>query len=414
MARRVHGEGTINRRKDGRYEAKLRVGTRAGKPIRKSFYATRQEVAEQLRAYTNRHRNVFHTDFTLAEYAEQWLADSDWRPNTYRLRSGAMKRHILPYIGSRRVADLDVDDIKLLFRELKHNKIGAATRRLAHATLNAAPNVLYRERKILFNLCSLVSAPRYETRESIVLDRHQVAKLIKAAQGQTRVLVVMAATLGMREAELLGLLWNCVDFDRRTVTVVRQLTEDIDGKLVLSELKTKASRRTLKLPDLAHRVLSQWRQSQLPDGNDGAYVFTDGEGNRFARATSCAAISSRCSAAPGCPDVSFHSLRRSSNSFLIEEGSDPVLIARRNGHASTRMVLDRYGHFFEGARRQAAETMDRVFSGVQRHEAVNEIARNDVAMPVAHGRQLVVKALDPRPERRTRDPRRARVRTWWR
>lgn len=98
MARRVQGEGTINRRKDGRYEAKLRVGTRAGKPIRKSFYgATRQEVAEQLRAYTNRHRTVFHTDFTLAEYAEQWLADSDWRPNTYRLRAGAMKRHILPY-----------------------------------------------------------------------------------------------------------------------------------------------------------------------------------------------------------------------------------------------------------------------------------------------------------------------------
>jgi integrase len=63
----------------------------------------------------------------------------------------------------------------------------------------------------------------------------------------------------------------------------------------------------------------------------------------------------------GLPDVDFHSLRHSSNSFLIEEGADPILVARRNGHVDTRMVLDHYGHMFEGARRQAAETMDRVF-----------------------------------------------------
>jgi integrase len=44
--------------------------------------------------------------------------------------------------------------------------------------------------------------------------------------------------------------------------------------------------------------------------------------------------------------VDFHSLRHSSNSFLTEEGADPILIARRNGHVGTRMVLDRYGHMF--------------------------------------------------------------------
>jgi len=77
--------------------------------------------------------------------------------------------------------------------------------------------------------------------------------------------------------------------------------------------------------------------------------------------------------------VSFHSLRHSSNSLLIEAGADPFLIARRNGHASTRIVLDRYGHLFEGARRQAAETMDRVFAGT-------EIGRQP-----ENGRQMVVK-----------------------
>jgi hypothetical protein len=54
-----------------------------------------------------------------------------------------------------------------------------------------------------------------------------------------------------------------------------------------------------------------------------------------------------------------------SNSFLIEEGADPILVARRNGHVSTRMVLDSYGHLSEGSRRQTAQTMDRVFDAVE-------------------------------------------------
>ena len=89
-------------------------------------------------------------------------------------------------------------------------------------------------------------------------------------------------------------------------------------------------------------------------------------------------------------------MRHSSNSFLIEEGADPVLVARRNGHSSTRMVLDRYGHMFEGARRQAAETMNRVFDNAK-------IGKVDKIEPL-HGRQMVVKVRPVLPEKQTPIP----------
>ena len=73
------------------------------------------------------------------------------------------------------------------------------------------------------------------------------------------------------------------------------------------------------------------------------------------------------------------------NNSLQLEGADPILVARRNGHVDTRMVLDRYGHMFEGARRQAAETMDRVFGTVE------------------IGRQMVVKKSDAVPEKSNAD-----------
>src|ERR1700689_39511 len=106
MSRRVGGEGTITRRKDGRWEGKLRGRGFNDEPLRKSFYGkTRQEVAEQIRAYRARHLSGATIDLTTAEYLTQWLADGkgEWRPNACRLRSGTASRHIVPYIGSRLV-----------------------------------------------------------------------------------------------------------------------------------------------------------------------------------------------------------------------------------------------------------------------------------------------------------------------
>ena len=275
MARRARGEGTLHRRKDGRWEGKLRTGARAGKLARKSFYGeTRQDVTEQMRRYAARHALPMDLDLTLKEYLEQWLADGDWRANTYRLRRHAVDRHIVPHIGARRVADLDVDDVKVLLRKLKELEVGIATRKQVHATLNAALNALFRERKIIFNPCSLMSAPRYEPKEKVVLDRYQAKRLMETAAGQTQVLVIMAATLGMREGELFGLLWQCVDLEKRTIAIVRQLTEDAAGRLTLGPLKTKASRRTLELPELTLRALRAWHSTRRADGYNGRLVFT--------------------------------------------------------------------------------------------------------------------------------------------
>ncbi|MGA9273469.1 MAG: hypothetical protein WBV67_08280, partial [Candidatus Cybelea sp.] len=68
MARRARGEGTLHKRKDGRWEGKLRTGARAGNLARKSFYGeTRQDVTEQMRRYAARHALPMDLDLTLKE-----------------------------------------------------------------------------------------------------------------------------------------------------------------------------------------------------------------------------------------------------------------------------------------------------------------------------------------------------------
>jgi hypothetical protein len=71
-------------------------------------------------------------------------------------------------------------------------------------------------------------------------------------------------------------------------------------------------------------------------------------------------------------------------------------IARRNGDVDTRMVLGRYGHMFEGARRQEAETMDRVFEtaeigrqiGIKKTGCSSEKSNTDSKRPYEIGERL--------------------------
>ena len=189
-----------------------------------------------MRRYATRSAPGADLELNVADYLNQWLSDGEWRPNTFRLRKRAIERHIVPHLGARRVADLDVDDLKLLFRKLKELDIGAATRRQVHSTLTSALNVLYRERKILFNPCSLIPAPRYEPSDKLVLDRHQVRQLIQAAVDRHRFSSLWRQRLPCERAGF-GLLWECVDLEKRTVAVVRQLTDGRDGKPCLSMLR---------------------------------------------------------------------------------------------------------------------------------------------------------------------------------
>ena len=119
------------------------------------------------------------------------------------MRRHAVDRHIVPHIGARRVADLDVDDVKVLLRKLKELEVGTATRKQVHATLNAALNALFRERKIIFNPCSLVSAPRYEPKEKVVLDRHEAKRLMEVAEGKPRCSLSWLRNLGCARANSL-------------------------------------------------------------------------------------------------------------------------------------------------------------------------------------------------------------------
>ena len=105
VKRRGNGEGSITRRKDGRWMARYTVHTTNG-PKQKAVYGkTRAETAEKLtKAMAERDGGlVFDAgNLTIGEYLERWLSDSvrdTVRQRTYEGYAHIVERHIAPSLG---------------------------------------------------------------------------------------------------------------------------------------------------------------------------------------------------------------------------------------------------------------------------------------------------------------------------
>ncbi len=348
--RRVKGEGTIVKRKDGRFESKISLGIVNGKRIRKTVYGKSQAEAlkkkRELEARAG--RNV--PDGRLSEYLEQWLRDgkSRWEPQTYRTYLAWLRNHVLPYFGSRRIASLTSQDIRVWLRQLEDNDVGPVTRKRSLSTLKSALKQLVDEELLPRNPCNPVKPPVVRRREFYVPKPDEIKVLLHVAQPYWFfVLVLVAFTCAMREGEIFALYWSQVDLKEGSVLVDRSLGEDWNGKPIRKEPKNKYSRRVLYVPPVTVAALRKLKEEQVNAGYLGPWVFRDEEGGPLRKSNFIRRLWKPLIDTAGLPYFKFHAARHASNSILIAQGENPLAIARRMGHADTRMTFDTYGHFFE-------------------------------------------------------------------
>jgi integrase len=188
----------------------------------------------------------------------------------------AIRKHIEPHIGARKLSELTSDDVRFLLRRWKDDEVGLVTRRTAFVTLSCALNVAFREDKMARNPCETVPRPKPPRPEVSVRDGKQVMKLLAASRNaRDQALLTLAVTTGMRQGEIFALTWDDIELAARTISIKRTLAEDRQGHLVRSEPKTPKSRRIIYLPELARTALTALRaESDSPSG----FVFTSAAG----------------------------------------------------------------------------------------------------------------------------------------
>ena len=307
---------------------------------------------------------VRRTRVTFGKLAAEWLAEQRARlhageisPRTFEGYELALRRHVLPVFGSRQIRAITPDHLVAWARKLRaagyaphsvHNYWGAL-----HLVLAAA----VRRGAVASNPAdALTSAerPKPGAGRRRFLDRHDVARLVGEAPERYRVAIACGLFSGLRLSELLGLTWADVDFRGGALRVRSQMGRD--GKR--RPLKTAAARReVILMPQLA-RALRRLRLAS-PFSADGDLVFCTATGRTTGHRNLTARGLEKAAKRAELHGVTFHVLRHTFASILIDQGHDPVFVSRQLGHANAAITLRVYAHLFD-AQRHADEARARL------------------------------------------------------
>jgi integrase len=252
---------------------------------------------------------------------------------------------------------------------------GAKGRPLSAQTVNHARRVLHRalERAMAAevvgrNVLGIIDAPKIEPkvddngaiRGIEILSAGQIAEALEKLAGHhLHTIAHIAIATGMRRGELLALDWASVDLDAGRVTVKRSLEETRAGLRFKPTKNRKA--RALVLDADAMAVLRAHRKAQLeqrmalglgrPPAD--ALVFCQADGQPLV--PSWLSYSWRNAVASlKLPKVSFHSLRHTHASALIDAGLNVEVVSRRLCHSSAAITLKVYVHAFDRTKSDAA------------------------------------------------------------
>jgi integrase len=371
-------KGHLRERSPGRWAIVIDVRDPAtGRRKRKwhSFAGTKREAqvkCAELIAVASRGGYIEPSKATVADFVrmriDQWEAAGDISARTAQRYRQLAQHQIAPHLGAkvlRKLRPLDIEGWHTALRAtVAANTIGSAHRLLSKALRDAAKNDL-----VSRNVCKEQSAPKAEsTEQEIVRD---VPGLVAKLQGWPHGTMAMIALFGgLRLGEALALRWSNVDLDRKVIRVVEALEETRAFGIRFKPPKSKAGRRDVTLPDILVEALHRHRKDQLElrlqlglgKLPDDALLFASIEGKPLSTAD-VSVVWSRFAAKIGMPEITFHGLRHTHASQLIDAGVDIATISKRLGHATPGITLAVYAHRFQRDDAKAAAAINAAMKG---------------------------------------------------
>ena len=340
--RSAKGAGTIRKKtitNNGKnytyWEARYTVGTDpvTGKQIQRSVTGkSKTEVSQKLRQATveiDQGTYVDPTKLTVNEWMDFWQKEYllGVKPSTANLYKECIRLYISPLIGSVRMDKLTGPMVQRFYNELYlpsdpgRNPVSPKSVKNVHGILHKAFQQAVRNGMLRLNPTESCVLPKIYKKEIQPLTSEQIAALLRILPGHPHeYLFQIALYTGMREGELLGLTWDCVDFAHGTILVKQQLQR---------EHKTGGEYHLLPTKNGKKRV--------VPMAPSVARLFE-------LQKTTVYCCFKRVVEKIGAPHARFHDLRHSYAVICIESGVDIKTLQENLGHATAAFTMDVYGH----------------------------------------------------------------------
>lgn len=355
-----------------------------GKQIQRSITGkTQKEVAQKLRQITaeiDAKTYVAPCKLSISEWMSIWAQDYlvGVKASTAYLYRRTIELYIDPHLCHIRLDALNAHTVQHFYNELaKPSKPDAAplsTKSIKniHGVLHKALQQAVLLNYIRYNPTTACVLPKIVKKEIHPLTDQQTAQLLNLLKGSKyEIPLTVDLFTGLREGELLGLMWDCVDFEKGRLLINKQLrrSQRKGGTYYFSPPKNNKSRTITPAPYvmklLQAQKVQQAKQRLMagPAWEDSGFVFT----NEFGRYVSYRAIFDcfkRIVRNIGAPATRFHDLRHTFAVASIKNGDDIKTVQENLGHATAAFTLDVYGHVTKQMKQDSAARMEQFIKSV--------------------------------------------------
>jgi integrase len=303
------------------------------------------------------------------DYLLNWLEDEHKHTiahSTYKRYLALAKFHINPVLGDIELQKLSSSDITRMLTVMREAGQSARSQQQSRALLSVALRDAEYKGFILVNPVIRVRNPQGKRIEISPLSIQEVKRLLSAYSGTyLGGRLHIALICGLRQGEALGLTWDAINLEARTIKVSRQV-QIINGVQVFTDLKTEKSSRLIALTEettaalrdhyslieqLKQRVEASWMENNL--------VFPDGIGNFKSPKTDYAEWKKAlklCGIAP----KRLHDARHTAATLMYSQGIGIETISRALGHSTSAITSKLYVHNSVEPQKVAAGLMNQL------------------------------------------------------
>lgn len=383
---RTKGEGSLFKRADGLWVGRVTMPSGQIKQVTARRKAEALEKWQKLRETVRAGMPAPSPRLKLAEYLEEWL-ETYIKPrrsmNTYRVHASAVRNHLIPSMGNVPLMQLHQNHVQRFLANRSETLSTATVARLRNTLSGALARAVALD-LVGRNVATLVDVPaRRRKREVAPLSAEEIGRLLRVISGQpVEPIILLAVTTGMRIGEISGLTWSDIDLESGRIDLRFQTQFDKGKGMVLTELKTDKSRRSVDVPERVLGILREHRREQVElrlrtSGWEGDFVFCREVAQHGGRSSTVMKSIwaplphitirgwfKRALKEAGLPSVRFHDLRHTAVSLLLAEGVPLHEVSKIVGHSSIQVTSDIYGHLVPERRKIAADIIGGVLDRV--------------------------------------------------
>ena len=372
--KRASGEGSIRKRKDGRWEGRYIAGHDSnGKPIRKNVLGkTQAEVRDKLKAAIELAQSLDVSkaeNYTVEQWVNTWYelySKPNIRESTQDYYQRFIRLHIIPHIGHIKLTKLTGRDIQKMYNEVReHGRtrkeqkektpgLSNAYVRGMHTMLHNCLDRAVKEKLIPYNPSNDCIIPKLQKKEMKILKPEDMAAYLKEAdqRGALPMFFLVLCT-GLRRGEIAALLWEDLDIEKKTLSINKQAMAVKGGGVKVTQPKTDTSIRQISVSQQVIDLLIQEHEKHpnnpvmFPSPVNGGMWYPDAINRLHQKILKSA----------GLEHIRLHDLRHTFATVALQNGVDIKTVSSMLGHFDAGFTLRTYTHVTTKMQEQAADTM---------------------------------------------------------